>query len=78
MPNLNRSTATHNAGTAGLILGLVDALPSPSSALARRARAIAAHGSAADAGDVLADLLNATDCGLCFEADGLLDEEWDA
>ena len=78
MTHRNHSTATHAPSNAGLILSLVEALPNPSCPLARRARAVAHHGSAAQAGDILADLLSATDCGLVFDDDSCLDESWDA
>lgn len=78
-PHRNRSTAAHSAPTmAGTILSLVSLLPDGHSALARHARAIAAHGDADAAADVLSRLLDATDCGLALEADGLLDEGFDA
>ena len=71
----NASTAPSNAG---LILSLVDALPNPNGPLARRARAIAAHGSAAQAGNVLAALLDATDAGMAVcDDDNLLDDRFD-
>lgn len=74
-----RSHASTAPSNAGLILSLVDALPNPQGPLARRARAVAAHGSAAQAGDVLALLLDATDAGLAVcDDDNLLDEEFDA
>lgn len=73
-----RSHAATAPSNAGLILSLVDALPNPFGPLARRARAVAAYGSAAQAGDVLVLLLDATDAGLAYDEDGLLDEGFDA
>lgn len=73
-----RSHASTAPSNAGLILSLVDALPNPYGPLARRARAIAAHGSAAQAGDMLAALLDATDAGMTIaDDDGLLDDRFD-
>lgn len=73
-----RSHASTAPSNAGLILSLVEALPNPQGPLARRARAIAAHGSAAQAGDVLALLLDATDAGLTVcDDDNLLDDRFD-
>lgn len=79
MTTLHRSTAAQNApSVAGTIMSLVSALPDQHSALARRARAIADHGTPREAGDILAALLDATDCGVAtYDAD-LLDEEFDA
>lgn len=73
-----RAIAANAPTTAGTILSLVSLLPDHNSALARRARAVAAHGSAREAGDVLAALLDATDIGLALADDNCLDEEWDA
>lgn len=80
----NRSTAA--VGTAGLLLSLASALPAPDGALGRAARHLAhrlAQGTSnfADldaASDLLARLLDATDTGVSYDEDGLLDEGFDA
>lgn len=82
---------THNraAGAisqAGLILSLVGTLDNPRSPLGRRASALAhrlSDGSATSAdldaaAAVLSQLLDATDAGLPFDDDGLLDSGFDA
>jgi hypothetical protein len=70
----------------GLILSLCAALPDPRCPIARRAtrlaRRLLSEGAAtraerADAANLLADLLEATDAGLPLEADGLLSSDFD-
>lgn len=78
--------ATGNQGTAGLLLSLSHSLPNPTGPLARSARALAhrlAQGTSnfADldtAAVLLARLLDATDTGVSYDEDGLLDESFDA
>lgn len=86
MLNRNRSTAsTTDASTAGMLSSLSHALPNPSGPLARSARALAhrlSHGTSNrddldDAAALLARMLDETDCGVCFDEDGLLDESFD-
>lgn len=73
---------TNPTTTAGLLLSLAATLPH-SAPLARRARRTAdrlAHGAserATHAGDLLADLLTASDAGLAYPEDGCLDLDWD-
>ena len=77
--SINAHRASPNAySTAGLLLSLASQLPNPAGPLGRRARAIAAHGSLDDAASVLALLLDAVDCGMAIEADGCLDDGFDA
>jgi hypothetical protein len=88
VPNLNRLPTAPETSTAGLLLSLASALPSASSPLARRARAIAhrlSDGASERAlqrraADLLAQLLTATDCEeLAGYADpDCLDSEFDA
>jgi hypothetical protein len=71
--------------TAGMLTSLSFATDNPSSPLSRRARRLAAHLSRHPrdralqrrAADLTAALLDAADCGLALEADGLLCEEFD-
>lgn len=88
MTNQNRHKATVPAlSTAGLLSSLSHALPNPAGPLGRSARALAARLSTGKAvgadhdaaAALLARLLDATDTDLSgYEADGLLDTEFDA
>jgi hypothetical protein len=72
--------------TAGMLLSLASALPSPASPLGRRARAIAKRLTCGTrdrslerrAADLLADLLTETDADTSgYESEGLLDGDFD-
>lgn len=85
MTALNRSTAPHTAPTtAGMLSSLANALPDPSSALGRAARAMAhrlatgapTRADRLEAAELLAQLLDATD-DLGGDDSDLLDEEFD-
>lgn len=87
MMHRNRSTAPAGAvSTAGMLSSLSHSLPNPAGPLARSARALAhrlAQGTSnfADldaAAVLLARLLDATDTGVSYDEDGLLDESFDA
>ena len=87
MMHRTRSTAPAGAvSTAGMLSSLSHSLPNPSGPLARSAQRLAhrlANGRAdrADldaASDLLARLLDASDVGLAYDEDGLLDEGFDA
>ena len=87
MLHRNRSAAPVVASsTAGLLLSLASSLPAPDGALGRSARHLAhrlAQGtcSTADldaASDLLARLLDASEVGIAYDEDGLLDEGFDA
>ena len=76
---------THTAptSTAGMLLSLSSMLPA-SATLCRQARRVAAklsrpHDRSLDhrAGDLLARLLDATDTGLTYTEDGVLDSSFD-
>lgn len=81
-----RNRAAGAVSQAGLILSLVGTLDNPRSPLGRRATGLAhrlSDGTATRAeldaaAAVLAQLLDATDCGLPLDGDDLLDSEFDA
>lgn len=81
-----RNRASGAVSQAGLILSLVGTLDNPRSPLGKRASALVhtlSEGRATTrdldaAAAVLAQMLDATDCGMALDDDGLLDSEFDA
>lgn len=81
------SRAPEANSTAGMLLSLASALPSPNGPLARQARAtahrlsegVATRALQRRAADLLAVLLTATDCDLTgYEDPDCLSSDWDA
>jgi len=76
---------TQDHTTAGMLTSLSFATDNPSSPLSRRARRLAVHlarhprdrALQRRAADLTAALLDAADCGMALEADGLISTDWD-